>query len=331
MGKLTMHDIAKMAGVSRPVVSAVLGGKTTCRVSEEKRELILELVEKYKYSPDLSAQALRSGKARTIGILYHSFRDQVIGTLILEFYRNLLKKGYTSLFLLWESLDEVHLAYEQANRLRLDGILTSDYHPELLNQNIPVVLYGNHRKGIDGISINYNPAFNEALAYLQELGHKKIGFIGPETPRFEAFAKAMDSAGLEPVAAKRFTPNPNFNEIGTHAAREFLSRKERPTALICHNDIVAYAAMTEAQRMGLSVGKDVSFIGIDNVDISRITYPSLTTMDTSIQEKAVTMVDMLLNRLAHPDLPVKHITLDAKLVIRDSCGAPVRKPGGKKK
>ena len=84
---VTMKDIAERAGVSRPVVCAVLGGKSTCRVSDEKKQRILELVKELGFQPNLQAQRLRSGKTRTVGILFASFRDRIIGDVMMELYR----------------------------------------------------------------------------------------------------------------------------------------------------------------------------------------------------------------------------------------------------
>lgn len=127
---VTMKDIAERAGVSRPVVCAVLGGKSTCRVSDEKKQRILELVKELGFQPNLQAQRLRSGKTRTVGILFASFRDRIIGDVMMELYRRLLKSGYTSIFAIWEKASEIEQAYKNVIRNQVDGIITCDYHPD---------------------------------------------------------------------------------------------------------------------------------------------------------------------------------------------------------
>lgn len=123
---VTMKDIAERAGVSRPVVCAVLGGKSTCRVSDEKKQRILELVKELGFQPNLQAQRLRSGKTRTVGILFASFRDRIIGDVMMELYRRLLKSGYTSIFAIWEKASEIEQAYKNVIRNQVDGIITCD-------------------------------------------------------------------------------------------------------------------------------------------------------------------------------------------------------------
>ena len=156
---VTMKDIAERAQVSRPVVCAVLGGKSTCRVSEEKRRRILELVKELNFQPNLQAQRLRSGKTRTVGILFASFRDRIIGDVMMELYRRLLQSGYTSIIAIWENTEEIEQAYRNVVRNKVDGIITCDYHPEWIGEKIPVVVYSRQFPETDSITIDYGAAF----------------------------------------------------------------------------------------------------------------------------------------------------------------------------
>lgn len=315
---VTMKDIAERAGVSRPVVCAVLGGKSTCRVSDEKKQRILELVKELGFQPNLQAQRLRSGKTRTVGILFASFRDRIIGDVMMELYRRLLKSGYTSIFAIWEKASEIEQAYKNVIRNQVDGIITCDYHPEWIQEKIPVVVYGKQYPETDCISIDYSTAFSEAAEYLCSLGHSRFGYIGCHGERYENYAAVMDKYGL--ADSDYVFDGMGYPENGIEGMQFFLRMEKPPTAIFCHNDSIALSAMAEAQRNGLEIGSDISIIGIDNTLESGFSYPALTTIDTFIGQKAGIMVDLLLERFGAPEKKAVSLTLKSKLIIRKSCG-----------
>ena len=315
---VTMKDIAERAGVSRPVVCAVLGGKSTCRVSDEKKQRILELVKELGFQPNLQAQRLRSGKTRTVGILFASFGDRIIGDVMMELYRRLLKSGYTSIFAIWEKASEIEQAYKNVIRNQVDGIITCDYHPEWIQEKIPVVVYGKQYPETDCISIDYSTAFSEAAEYLCSLGHSRFGYIGCHGERYENYAAVMDKYGL--ADSDYVFDGMGYPENGIKGMQFFLRMEKPPTAIFCHNDSIALSAMAEAQRNGLEIGSDISIIGIDNTLESGFSYPALTTIDTFIGQKAGIMVDLLLERFGAPEKKAVSLTLKSKLIIRKSCG-----------
>ena len=314
---VTMQEIADRAGVSRPVVCSVLGGRTTCRCSKEKREEILALVNKLGYQPNLQARRLRQGRTRTVAILFASFRDRVIGELTLGFYRGLLKRGYTSILCIWESRGEIEAAYRNAVANRVDGVITRDSPPEWLPDGLPIVVYGDAPKGVDCVRVKYRRAFDEAIAHLCALGHRRFGYIGPNCQRREEFLGACAAAGLAEPAV---SAGPSFIERGNEGMADLLSRKKRPTAVFCHNDVVALSACGEAARRGLAIGRDVSVIGLDNTLESRLFTPALTTIDTFVPDKADRMVEILLARIANPTAPPERVDIESKFVPRASVG-----------
>ena len=314
---ITMQEIADRAGVSRPVVCSVLGGHTTCRCSKEKREEILALVDKLGYQPNLQARRLRQGRTRTVAILFASFRDRIVGDLTLGFYRGLLKRGYTSILCIWESREEIEAAYRNAVANRVDGVITCDYHPEWLPDGLPIVVYGDAPKGVDCVRVKYRRAFDEAVAHLRTLGHRRFGYIGLGCQRREEFLAACAAAGLaEPAVYGGLS----FIETGSEGMADLLSRKKRPTAIFCHNDVIALSACGEAARRGLAVGRDVSVVGLDNMLESRLFTPALTTIDTFVADKADRMVEMLLARIETPSAPPVRVDIEAKFVPRASIG-----------
>lgn len=317
---VTMQDIADRAGVSRPVVCGVLGGKTTCGCSEKKRREILDLVRELGYEPNLQARRLRQGCTKTVGILFRSFRDRVIGELMTELYRELLHRGYTSIISFWETTEEIESAYRIALSNRVDGIITSDYRKDLLPAGLPAVVYGKSPRNVDSVEIDYGPAFAEAVGHLAGLGHRRFGFIGPESIRKAAFQAACEAAGVETF----FHVAPGFPEFGRAGIAEFSQIASPPTAVFCQNDSVALAACGEASRRGMKIGADISVVGLDNTLESELVFPELTTIDTLVRDKASLMAEMLLQRITHPRSPTNKTRLEAKLIIRGSAGRAPR-------
>lgn len=270
------------------------------------------------FQPNLQAQRLRSGKTRTVGILFASFRDRIIGDVMMELYRRLLKSGYTSIFAIWERASEIEQAYKNVIRNQVDGIITCDYHPEWIQEKIPVVVYGKQYPETDCISIDYSTAFSEAAEYLCSLGHSRFGYIGCYGERYENYAAVMDKYGL--ADSDYVFDGMGYPENGIKGMQFFLRMEKPPTAIFCHNDSIALSAMAEAQRNGLEIGSDISIIGIDNTLESGFSYPALTTIDTFIGQKAGIMVDLLLERFGAPEKKAVSLTLKSKLIIRKSCG-----------
>lgn len=237
---------------------------------------------------------------------------------MMELYRRLLKSGYTSIFAIWEKASEIEQAYKNVIRNQVDGIITCDYHPEWIQEKIPVVVYGKQYPETDCISIDYSTAFSEAAEYLCSLGHSRFGYIGCHGERYENYAAVMDKYGL--ADSDYVFDGMGYPENGIKGMQFFLRMEKPPTAIFCHNDSIALSAMAEAQRNGLEIGSDISIIGIDNTLESGFSYPALTTIDTFIGQKAGIMVDLLLERFGAPEKKAVSLTLKSKLIIRKSCG-----------
>ena len=325
---VTIKFLAKQIGVSPSVVSSVLNGKNYCRVSDQRRKEILALAKKLNCCPNSAAQALKSGRSRLIGILMPTPVISCYARMATYLQRKLQSRSRTALFSFWNSFEKgkISTAYENMLRHGVDGIITCDYHPEWIGEKIPVVVYGKQFPETDSITIDYAAAFSEALEYLVSLGHRRFGYIGCEGERLDACSAVMKQYGFS--GSYCVYNGMGYPENGIRGVRHLLERENPPSAIFCHNDSVALAAMAEAQRMGCAVGSDLSIIGLDNTLESSFSYPALTTIDTFIAEKAGMMVDLLLARLEDPGKKTVSMVLKSKLIIRDSCG-PVK--SGEKK
>lgn len=315
---VTLKDIAERCGVSATVVSAVLNHRR-CRIScsEERREQIFRVARELNFQPNLTARRLRSGRSRCVGVLFPSFRDRIIAEIMNEIYRELQRNNYTGIFAFWEHHDEVRRAYDSVMQNNVDGIISCEYHPEWIGEKLPAVIYGETLE-TDSVFIDYENAFQAAVNYLFELGHRSFGYIGSRCDRGDACRRVLFAKN-----GIRFVHDfdgMGYPESGIEGIRAFNSSGEMPTAILCHNDSVAMAAMAEAQRAGLTIGRDLSLIGFDNIEESAICHPRLTTIDSFLQQKSSWMVNTLLKRIEHTESPYEHLKLHPQLIVRDSCG-----------
>ncbi|OGV56524.1 MAG: hypothetical protein A2X49_06500 [Lentisphaerae bacterium GWF2_52_8] len=273
------------------------------------------------YQPNTAARALRYGKNFSIGILFASLRDRIYAELMGCLQRSLAARGYTCIFAFWENETEMEQAYRVVQQHGVDGIITCDYRPEWLNGNTPVVAYGKY-DSIDSIYINYESAWEEAANYLRGLGHRRIGYIGLlNRDRHKVYMAIIKKLGLAHDPSWVFAGD-GYPESGVAGMRQLMKLKKGPTAILCHNDSVAMAAMATAMQNGFNVAKDFSFIGFDNILEAAHCYPALTTFDTHLAAKSELMVDTVLKRIENPDTEQVAVSLKPKFIIRDSCDKP---------
>lgn len=230
---VTMRDIARVAQVDPSVISAVLNGSKSIRVSAEKRRQVLNLVKKMNYRPNLTARSLITRKSFAIGVLAYSTRDRFYAAMMAELQQQLLSRGYAGIYAFWNDDSEVEKAYDTILTRGVDGIITTHDNPALFPREIPTVIYGMQQEGYDCVLLDYETAIRNSLGYLLRLGHRKIGCLGiqPHDPRYPVFIRAMAEAGLE-VRPEWMAECSGFLADAYQAAMNLLSRPDKPTALI---------------------------------------------------------------------------------------------------
>jgi LacI family transcriptional regulator len=172
---------------------------------------------------------------------------------------------------------------------------------------------------------------DQALQHLKDLRHKKIGYIGGfagltiSEHRVEAFMRALKRVGL--------VPRPEFIKVGNYritggmtAMTELLSLKDRPTAVLAANDLTAIGGMRAAMKMGFSIPEDLSIIGFDDIELSDIVHPPLTTLRLSRHELATVFFAALERLKSNPHSKGEQYSVKTSLVVRESTG-PAPKQG----
>ena len=320
---VTMRDVARAAQVDPSVVSAVLNGSRSIRVSQAKRERILNLVSEMKYRPNLTARGLITRKTFAIGVLAYSTRDRFYAAMMSELQQRLLVRGYAGIYGFWNQESEVEKAYDTVLSRGVDGIITTHDDPPLRPGEIPTVIYGGVREGYDCILYDFEDATCRTLRYLLDLGHRRIGLLGitPQDPRYPGFHKFLEEAGME-LRPEWQIPCPGFLADAFPAAMELLKLPDRPSAVIARNDMAALAVLNAASRLGLSVPRDLSIVGFNNIEEVQYCFPAITTNGDDLTQLVEELIETLFHRMAHPDSPPTVRFRKLNLLIRESCAPP---------
>lgn len=330
--KPTIGLVAKRAGVSVASVSRVING-TLARPATEKR--VRAAIEELGYQPNSAARALKVKQSEQICL---SFAD-VANPAYLALTRGINKVIRDSKYRLILS-SSVSNEEEISNHLQslgsgyADGLIIS---PIVTNQNIanqlkelriPTVLIGTLPKElhIDNVYIDSAKGVELAVEHLKNIGKKKIAFVnGPVTTnpgkrRYKGFVAAMEKHKLKYTDSSIFF----VSDFTSEAAINELSGKKNLMSfdsIICANDLIAAGLIRLLIDAGVSVGRDISIIGMDNTELGKIIYPSLTSVDLLAEKRGEIAAEMLLERMQNKDMPPRKIEVTPKIVVRDSSGA----------
>jgi LacI family transcriptional regulator len=306
---ITLHDVAKHAGVSPMTVSRFIGGHPN--VSDVTRNRVSASIEKLGYSPNVAARSLASAGAVKIGLLYSNPSP----TFTNEFLVDLLKNsGRIGCQLVLEKCAASRVERSSATRLikaGVDGVILPTPLCDslaLLRQfehaNIPTVAVGTGRENAEGLSLRIDNfrAAEEMTRYLLSLGHRDIGFILghprqiDSAQRHAGFEAALNAAGVT-LRPNRVKQGYYTYRSGLLAAEQLLKGKDRPTAIFASNDDMAAGALATAHRMKLAVPQDLAIVGFDDTPLASSIWPSLTTIRQPVDELTRQALSMLMEAI----------------------------------
>ncbi|MGK0552580.1 LacI family DNA-binding transcriptional regulator [Enterococcus faecalis] len=330
--KLTIKEIADMAGVSVTTVSQILNNKGS-RFSEQTRNKVLAVVEEHQYKPDFFASNVINRHSKTIGMIVPDVTDFFFSKIIegVETYLNSL--GY--MILLCNSKHDPELATQYLTELihrSVDGIIFAT--PNILADNhilkdkrehaIPVILVDrgiNPRDNGRLIVREYEGAY-EAVQFLIEQGHRHIGMLRESqgyyqlTERVTAYQHALKDHGI-PFRSDYLTRG-DLNLNGGYLAAQELLKNQAITAIFCGNDEMAVGAYQAIHEAGKQVPADISVIGFDGLEISKYLVPSLTTVYQPSFDIGYYAAKFLVQAIANPTQKIPNQVFDAKFIPRDS-------------
>jgi LacI family transcriptional regulator len=329
-----MREVAQLAGVAMSSVSRVLSGHPDVSAAMQAR--VLAAVAELGYQPDLLAQSLRRQETMTIGFAVGDISNPLFAQIVATAESHLRGAGYSMLLTNSEAsgdLDATHIGL-LAQR-RVDGIILSlsdERNPETLaaleRLDVPVVLldrdvdvpgavhvYTDHRRGM-----------RQAVAHLLDLGHRNIAMISGQAMR----PVRERRAALEACYAERGLPETytlvdgTFSvDFGARAAGELLSLDDPPTAIIAGGNQLMLGSLRVLHSRGLTLGRDVSFVGCDDIPIGELYEPPIAVVRRDTTAIGRSAAELMLALLGDAE-SVDDVTLPTEFVARASCG-PVAK------
>jgi LacI family transcriptional regulator len=332
----TIIDVARVAGVSTKTVSRVLNGEP--HVTSDLQARVHAAVTQLKYQPNVLAQGLVRRRSYLIGLVYENPSPSYVVELQMGALHRLTNERYRLVVLPVRSVHEK--ANEIARLLRataIDGVVlappASD-HPVVLRdleemrlpfaRISPTDLLGRGPSNlIDDVA-----AAQEIANHIIALGHRRIAVIkgDPSHPssaaRLLGYSQALEAAQIE-LRSDWIQQGFFTHESGHAAGRRLLGGKDRPTAILAQNDDMAVGALMAAREIGIAVPEELSIVGFDDSEISRIVWPRLTTVRQPVFEMAVAATDMLLDQLDGAATMTAATRWHAhELLVRESAAAP---------
>jgi LacI family transcriptional regulator len=334
----TLRIVAREAGVSASTVSRIING--TVNVSDGLKAAVEAAIAKFDFRPNAAARGLALGKTLTIGVVAQAIDSPFYGEGLRGIEACLRRRGYAPLFMSgnWRDEDEDRCMREFIAR-GVDGIIVfagrlSDAKLKRYAKEVAVVVTGRRLRapGLFSLQIDDQHGANLAVQHLIDLGHRSIGFItGSENhpdaiERLSGYRKTLEHAGIG-FDPKLVAVGDWHEEGGLRATFELLDSQVKFSALFCVNDQTAYGACLALYRRGLSVPRDVSVVGFDDLPASAYRLPPLTSVRQSIGELGERSAEAVLQlvsgrrpRISPPPL---------QLVTRESTYAGGPAPHGK--
>lgn len=335
---VTMKDIAKRLGISVNAVSLALNDRAG--VGDATRKLVLDTAEEMGYL-EQSGKYTKTYSNKNICILlkHRFFRDfRFYGRILLGIEEEAKKSGYDVFINSFET-QEVPSCVEgqKVSGIIVVGKIEDSFLKRLKEFHMPIVLADHmslEEPADSVVSDNWLGAYKMAT-YLLERGFTKIGYFGdmeytPSTrDRFLGYQEAMQHhLGLGSFEesfsyVSQFSVLTNVEEYVIRQDAEglyrmFLSIPEKPEALICSNDELAISLMKLLQKKGFTVPKDIAIAGFDDIELSKMVTPALTTVHVQKKLMGKKAMQRLLYRIAHPKDDIEKTIMNVEIIERDS-------------
>lgn len=334
---VTIHDVAKRAGVGSITVSRVINNSGYA--SEEIRQRVLEAVKEMGYVPNRLASSLRSNRTNVLALVMTDITNPffTVAARGVEDVAN--KAGYTVIFCNTDEDKEKEKKYvEILMQNRVDGIVlvpsSSDSESvETLQQNDKPVVVIDRRvpeKQVDQVRCDSVAGAEQLTQLLISLGHRRIALLnGPQnvstaSDRLVGFNRALAAAGID--QSKQVVISGAFTrESGREMTRQVLEMSPRPTALFAANNFIALGALSALESAGVRVPEDLAMVTFDDLPESLVVSPFLTVAAQPVYEMAARAAEMLVNRLAGkgPE-SFEEIVFPTQLIIRKSSGISIQ-------
>jgi LacI family transcriptional regulator len=336
--RVTVDDVARLAGTSTAVVSYVMNNGPR-PVAPETRARVEAAISQLSYRPNAVARALRRSETGLIGLVVPDNSNPFFAELARVIEEELFSRGY--MLLLGNSVQSHarEAAYVKALlESQVDGLLLISASEETIESealltlaatDVPLVMLDRRVPGVEGTSLfvaNENGGY-EATLHLMEHGHERIACVsGPNSlttaiERTAGYRRAMDEARF-PIPESLLTFSAFDREGGYRSALKLLRSEDRPSAIFATSDQQAIGVIRAAHQLGFFIPYDLAVIGFDGIPESEYTAPPLTTIRQPTDEMARRAVEALISRIEGGPRTSSSEVLPVELIKRASCGCP---------
>lgn len=334
MARPTIKDVARRAKVSLGTASRVLNEFPD--VNPTIRRRVKKAIADLGYSPDTLARSMRNGATRMVGIIIRNIIIPSLAGFVRAIQDELFDAGYIPLIACSDNRKERELALlELFSRRRMEGVImlsASDTDAELIDAraslSVPLVLFDRAvPENRDSVLVTHRSGLREATAYLLGLGHKRIALVTgpmgiyPTAERLEGYREAFVAAGQKAspdlIVASSFE-----NDVSRIAVSNLLARKVRPTAIIMGGTTTLPGAILAIKQRGLIIPENISLIGAIDSDLSALSEPPVTVIHWDYEAIGRAAAQLLLQRIANPNLAPQRHSFPTKLIVRGTCAPP---------
>ena len=332
--RVTIKDIAKICNVSTATVSRTVNGKKN-GVGEKTRKHILETIKKTGYTPNTIARSMVTKRTNTIALIIPDICNPFFAELAKGVDDICYELGYHLFLCNTDSSSKHENEHIAVLRERLvDGIIMTTQNIEedntiiikLIKEEYPFVLIERYIPGLNipiQITIDNEGGIKKAVSYLVKKGHRRIAFIrGPREAinaemRFNGYKEALDEHGLRYDSGLVVTGDYQIQSGYSSMSKLLRKNKGAFTALVGSNDLMTAGACSAIFDQGLRIPQDISVVGFDNIPLTGMIYPRITSVGVYINKLGRMAAELLYNRISG-DKENKQVFIPCELTERNS-------------
>lgn len=344
MREINIKDVAKKAGVSPSTVSRTISGKVY--VNPETKEKVMKAIGELQYYPSYIGKSLKNQRSYMIGIVIPDIRNLIYPIMVRGMEDKARELNYiTCMFNAGESEENEKKIFDMLMSMRVDGVVIAtggtngwkywsyDEKNEERKQNI-VYLLRTSSLNQDCILADNEGGIRQAVEYLLKTGRKNIVLckgpdnILPYKERFDAFYKIMNEKGIyreefivnvDPLGTGEDILDSSNRKDAYHILKEYLKQHPEADAIICSTDLIAIQCIRAAKECNRVIPDDLAIIGFDNVDVSSMVYPPLTTVAQPLYEMGQRAVERLIEKIeGREDLDKMSVRYPTRLIVRET-------------
>jgi DNA-binding LacI/PurR family transcriptional regulator len=326
-----MVDVARLAGVSHMTVSRVINDQPT--VSQVTRQRVLAAMSELGYRPNVAARALVTGRSRTLGVISVDTTLYGPASMLLAIERAAREVDYSVSIASLPGLDRRTLrdAFDALASQAVEGIIAITPHVAAtaalrhVPKDVPVVAVEGGKGPLPTVAVDQYLGATEATRHLLSLGHRTVGHIAGPSDWYEAqerergWRDMLIAEGREAPEMVRGDWSPRS---GYEAAKRLIAKKTGVTALFVANDQMAIGALRALGEAGISVPRQVSLVGFDDIPEAEFFSPPLTTLRQEFSEVGRRSLELLLEQVEGAPRTRRRLVIPPQFVIRDSTAAP---------